>query len=158
MLALCNFKTAFKVTKITQNNVLIMSNIDIWLDSYNNVIWYHVIDRTNRTKVPSIECFHPRSQHLCKFTGTKECVCIRKELDSYINSTGLAWDTNMAVVSLFWDTDMAALTSCENTLFFHFSSTILNLPFNHLRFTHFSNNALKNQNYIKFDKMMVNQV
>ena len=158
MLALCNFKTAFKVTKITQNNALIMSNIDIWLDSHNNVIWYHVIDRTNRTKVPSIECFHPRSQHLCKFTGTKECVCIRKELDSYINSTGLAWDTNMAVVSLFWDTDMAALTSCENTLFFHFSPTILNLPFNHLRFTHFSNNTLKNPNYIKFDKIMVNQV
>ena len=92
-----------------------------------------------------------------KFIVTKESVCIRKELNSHINSTGLVWDTNMALVSLFWDTDMAALTSCENTLFFHFSPTILNLPFNH-SITHFSNNTLKNPNYIKFDKIMVNQV
>ena len=26
-----------------------------------------------------IECFHSRDQHLCKFIGTKESVCIRKE-------------------------------------------------------------------------------
>ena len=29
-----------------------------------------------------IECFHSRDQHLCKFIGTKESVCIRKELNS----------------------------------------------------------------------------
>ena len=34
-----------------------------------------------------IECFHSRGQHLCKFIGTKESVCIRKELNS--QRTGL---------------------------------------------------------------------
>ena len=57
-----------------------------------------------------MECFHSRGQHLCKFIGTKESVCIRKEFNS------LVWDTNVAAVLLFWDTNMAAVTSCENTL------------------------------------------
>ena len=30
----------------------------------------------------SIECFHSRGQHLCKFIGTKESVYIRKEFNS----------------------------------------------------------------------------
>ena len=34
-----------------------------------------------------IECFHSRGQHLCKFIGTKESVCIRKEF--YSHRTGL---------------------------------------------------------------------
>ena len=59
----------------------------------------------------SIECFHSRGQHICKFIGTKERVCIRKSS----TPRGLVWDTNMAAVSLFWDTNMAAVTSCENT-------------------------------------------
>ena len=59
-----------------------------------------------------IECFHSRGQHLCRFIGTKESVCIRKEF----NSQRIGWDTNMAAFSLFWDTNMAAVTSCENTL------------------------------------------
>ena len=29
-----------------------------------------------------IECFHSRGQHLCKFIGTGEMVCIRKEFNS----------------------------------------------------------------------------
>ena len=29
-----------------------------------------------------IECFHLRGQHLCKFIGTKESICIRKEFNS----------------------------------------------------------------------------
>ena len=40
-----------------------------------------------RTFLASIECFHSRGQHLCKFTGTKESVCIRKEINS--QRTGL---------------------------------------------------------------------
>ena len=32
--------------------------------------------------VQSIECFHSRGQYLCKFIGTKESVCIRKEFNS----------------------------------------------------------------------------
>ena len=31
----------------------------------------------------AIECFHSRGQHLCKFIGTKESVCIRKEYNSH---------------------------------------------------------------------------
>ena len=30
-----------------------------------------------------IERFHSRGQHLCKFIGTKESVCIRKEFNSH---------------------------------------------------------------------------
>ena len=32
--------------------------------------------------IECIECFHSRGQHLCKFIGTKESVCIRKEFNS----------------------------------------------------------------------------
>ena len=31
----------------------------------------------------ALECFHSRGQHLCKCIGTKESVCIRKELNSH---------------------------------------------------------------------------
>ena len=30
-----------------------------------------------------IECFHSRDQNLCKFIGTKESVCIRREFNSH---------------------------------------------------------------------------
>ena len=59
-----------------------------------------------------IECFHSHGQHLGKFIGTKQSVCIRKEF----NSRGLVWDTNMTTDLLFWDTNTAAVKSCENTL------------------------------------------
>ena len=35
-----------------------------------------------------IECLHSRGQHLCKFIGTKESVCIRKEFNSQRISLG----------------------------------------------------------------------
>ena len=59
-----------------------------------------------------LECFHLRGQHVCKFIGTKESVCIRKEFNFHRIGLG----HNMAAVSLFWDTNMATVTSCENTL------------------------------------------
>ena len=34
-------------------------------------------------KLQTTECFHSRGQHLCKFVGTKESVCIRKEFNSH---------------------------------------------------------------------------
>ena len=34
------------------------------------------------------ECFHSRGQHLCKFIGTKESVCIRKEFNSHRTGLG----------------------------------------------------------------------
>ena len=36
----------------------------------------------NGQKLNTIERFHSRGQHLCKFIGTKESVCIRKEFSS----------------------------------------------------------------------------
>ena len=36
----------------------------------------------------SIECFHSRGQHLCKFIETKESVCIRKEFNSHRTGLG----------------------------------------------------------------------
>ena len=59
----------------------------------------------------TIECFHSRGQHLCKFIGIKESVYIREEFNS--QRTDLGHQCNMAAVSLFWDTNMAAVTSCE---------------------------------------------
>ena len=35
-----------------------------------------------------IECFHSRGQDLCKFIGTKESVCIRKEFNSHRTGLG----------------------------------------------------------------------
>ena len=35
-----------------------------------------------------MECFHSRGQHLCKFIGTKESVCIRKEFNSHRTGLG----------------------------------------------------------------------
>ena len=43
-------------------------------------------------------------------------LCIHNSIATRV-FTQLAWDTNMAAVSLFWDTNMAAVTLCENTLF-----------------------------------------
>ena len=42
-----------------------------------DVMWKH-----------SIECFHSRGQQLCKFIGTKESVCIRKEFISHRTGLG----------------------------------------------------------------------
>ena len=36
----------------------------------------------------NIECFHSRDEHLCKFIGTKESVCIRKEFNSHRTGLG----------------------------------------------------------------------
>ena len=77
---------------------------------------------------PAMEHFPSRGQlqHLCKFIGTKESVCIREEFSSH-RIIGKSWNTNMAVVSLFWNNNMAAMRSCENALQFdgsvpHYSS------------------------------------
>ena len=60
-----------------------------------------------------IERFHSRGQQLCKFIGTKEGVCIRKEFKSHRIGLGHQHGRRFIV----WDTNMAAVTSCENTLF-----------------------------------------
>ena len=57
----------------------------------------------------TLERFHSRGQHLCKFIGTKESVCIKKEFNSH--------RIVLAGLSLFWNTNMATVTSCENVLY-----------------------------------------
>ena len=44
--------------------------------------------KTGPTFFKSIECFHSRDHHLCKFIGTKESVCIRKEFNSHRTGLG----------------------------------------------------------------------
>ena len=41
------------------------------------------MDISSISTCASIECFHSRGQNLCKFIGTKESVCIRKEFNSH---------------------------------------------------------------------------
>ena len=36
----------------------------------------------------TIECFHSRGQHLCKFIRTKESICIRKKFNSHRTGLG----------------------------------------------------------------------
>ena len=78
-----------------------------------NITW-SAMGKQNIQAKKSIKRFHSRRQHLCKFIGTKESVCIRKSS----TPTGLVWYTNMAAVSLFRNYNMAAVTSCENALLF----------------------------------------
>ena len=46
----------------------------------------------------TIECFHSRGQHLCKFFGTKESVCIRKEFNSHRTGLGHQHDRRFIVL------------------------------------------------------------
>ena len=41
------------------------------------------MEKGQKKKAGEIECFHSRGQHLCKFIGTKESVCISKEFISH---------------------------------------------------------------------------
>ena len=54
--------------------------------------------------IHTIESFHSRGHHLCKFIRTK-------------NLKGVVCNTDMAAVSLFWNTNTSAVTSCENDLY-----------------------------------------
>ena len=50
-----------------------------WYSLFKNFILISIL----YIKKILIECFHSRCQHLCKFIGTKESVCIRKEFNSH---------------------------------------------------------------------------
>ena len=76
----------------------------------------------------TIECFHSRGQHLCKFIGTKESVCIRKEFNSHRTGLGHQHGRRFIVLGHHY---MAAMTSCENTLYYIF---YLYLPLKAIRF------------------------
>ena len=47
-----------------------------------------VLASGSKSYVEHIECFHSHGQHLCKFMGTKESVCIRKEFNSHRTGLG----------------------------------------------------------------------
>ena len=59
----------------------------------------------------SMESFHPRGQHLCKFIETKENVSIRKEFNSH--RIGLVHQHGCRFIVL---EHHHAVTSCENAL------------------------------------------
>ena len=52
----------------------------------------------NLSQNSCIECFHSRGQHLCKFMGTKESVCIRKEFNSQRIGLGHQHDCRFIVL------------------------------------------------------------
>ena len=81
--------------------------------------------------IVSIEGFHSRGQHLCKFIGTKEIVYIRKDFSTPI---GLVWYTNMAAISLFWNTNMTAVTSCQTAPQIYRVWSVSALTSSHCRF------------------------
>ena len=61
--------------------------------------------RTEFISIAELECSHSRGQHPCKFiVGT---------------STGLAWYTNIAKVSLSWNITMAVVRSCKAPYIFY---------------------------------------
>ena len=60
----------------------------------------------------TIERFHSRDQHLCKFMGTKESVYIRKE----INSQGIGLEHQHGRCFIFLEHQYGAVTSGENAL------------------------------------------
>ena len=64
-------------------------NIDMYWLGYvtKEPINPHVYDEV-KFSFQSIECFHSRDQHLCKFIGTKESICIRKEFNSHRTGLG----------------------------------------------------------------------
>ena len=51
--------------------------------------FYPLLLKNPTSATRNIECFHSRGQHLCKFIGTKESVCIRKEFNSHRTGLGL---------------------------------------------------------------------
>ena len=83
---------------------MLMQNIGVTNKEHYGMLWYFL--------EWSIECFHLRGQHLCKFIRTKESVRIRKEFNSQKIGLGHQHGRRFIV----WDTNMAAVTSCENNI------------------------------------------
>ena len=75
---------ALVVVTVWVGGVMLLNTKSIWLRNYT---WRDKDKRTFKsrriTDLFEIECFHSRGQHLCKFIGTKESVCLRKEFKSH---------------------------------------------------------------------------
>ena len=84
--------------EITWNNSKSFNYVDyiltikVWRIIGKKEKYVHSHSRTaifaSLVSLPRIECFHSRDLHLCKFIGTKESVCIRKEFNSHRNGLG----------------------------------------------------------------------
>ena len=100
---------------ITQEKLetMVIRNLGVGGGGGINKVHYGLCKNGEFSHIPFvIERFHPRGQHICKVIGTNESIYIRKRFLSH----RIAWNTNMATISLFWNTNMAAVTSCENSL------------------------------------------
>ena len=63
------------------NNRLPSNTPRLLFEEVRHIITYYILKQW-------IKCFHSRGQHLCKFIGTKESVCIRKEFNSHRTGLG----------------------------------------------------------------------
>ena len=103
------FKQMFLKERIYRTVIIILVKINHSGKAFSHLIWfsgwywsylkirnmYKIIlasEYSTLLSIPSftpvIECFHSRGQHLCKFIGTKESVCIRKEFNSHRTGLG----------------------------------------------------------------------
>ena len=98
----------------TENNAY--AKFGVTNKEHYGMLWYF-LER-------SIERFHSRGQHLCKFIGTKESVCIRKDFNSH--RIGLEHQHGRRFIVL--GHQVAAVTSCENTLHGNFVTKPNNSP------------------------------
>ena len=66
--------------KFVSNHFELENDVKMTLErgSYPGYLWARQLV-TSSNVCKCIECFHSHGQHLCKFIGTKESLCIRKE-------------------------------------------------------------------------------
>ena len=95
--SLKNKKDQIKTLHLCLFWVRILSLIDLLSKTRNNLMPL-VLATLLACYYTNVGCFHSRGQSLCKFIGTKERICIRKEFNSHRN---WSWYTNMAAVSFF---------------------------------------------------------
>ena len=79
-LRLCSHYRAFSHDVTTA--ILVFQNNEMAVIRSLTVITINASCLINDTPQPPPQGFHSRGQHLCKFTGTKESVCVRREVNS----------------------------------------------------------------------------
>ena len=96
------------------------SLIMLEIDSHVN-LEKHVMNtcKTAFYHLRNIECFHSRGQHICKFIGTKERVCIRKEFNSQRTGLGHQHGRRFIVLGhqygrrdVMWEHSIAKIRNC----------------------------------------------
>ena len=74
-------KNYLRIKKIFKNSLFRSVKISSvsYIFSYTVIEFCPTVAESLLASGQPIECFHSRGQHPCKFIGTKESVCIRKE-------------------------------------------------------------------------------